>query len=838
MATVYLAEQLSLDRKVAIKIMSPEFSKSDDFRERFLREARTLAKFRHQNVITIYEVSFEDDQWFIVMEYLDGGDLKQRMRTGISYRESLKIVQQIADALSYAHEQHYVHRDIKPENCLFDSEDRLVLTDFGIAKSLEDSQDQNLTQTGLALGSPAYMSPEQYESPNVDYKSDLYSLGVVAYEAFTGERPFRADSAAALLYKHATEPVPKLPLDCAAAQSLVDQLMAKRPAQRPESAAEVSVMVGTLLSALPPSEEETAQIQRAAASAPVDTGGGVTTSSADEETRFEKKRFVDWQLLSSTDSNHVYKVMDMELGNPVAIKIPSMSGADSSVIRRQLRQLLQLSRSINHRGICPHYELYEGNRGAGVVMDYVEGDTLGDWISSNENNLFGTAELRFRMFYAIVEACAVAHAKGPHLALAPDQIIVKPNELTAPVVLNWGWYDASSLPETHYVAPELENGRFDISSDMFSLGLIGYELFTGRTLPDASVTVISSANHASSDSLPYISEVCPAFPRSLDAVIRRMMSVNPVDRPQTANDVLAALRPIELIETFTGLGTHHVEVVRPNQGSQANITSRFDSNKIQLEVCHIPGGHLYLGQTSTTPGRKIEISAFQMDAHPVSNKCYKRFLETTGYTAPPFIDHAHFGRDDCPVVGITWEDARAYADWLGGELPSEVQWEYAARAGNRTIYPWGSDALLPTSANIGGASLETSPVASYPDGRNQFDLWDMCGNVWEWCLDTFEPDFITKVRRGAIDPVFDAEGNEKSLRGGAFDSLEQMGACSFRFKSDQNAKINNIGFRLAYPTEEVAEDAVVVKKQTASKWAKAGSGSRNQGDIEPTFVKR
>ncbi len=246
MATVYLATQIKLGRHVALKLMSSRISQNDSFKKRFIREARTLAQFRHPNIITIYEVESIQDRWFIVMEYLDGADLKHLMMQGLTKHRSLEIARDVCLALAYAHERNYVHRDIKPENILFDKSGRLVLTDFGIARSMDDGGTQ-LTQMGVSVGTPAYMAPEQFESSNVDHRADLYSLGVMLFQMLSGERPFSADSAAAMLFKHATAEIPALPAASADVQPLINQLLAKQVSKRPESAAAVIEQIDRLL---------------------------------------------------------------------------------------------------------------------------------------------------------------------------------------------------------------------------------------------------------------------------------------------------------------------------------------------------------------------------------------------------------------------------------------------------------------------------------------------------------------------------------------------------------------------------------------------------------------
>jgi tRNA A-37 threonylcarbamoyl transferase component Bud32 len=192
MGFVYKVRQPSLDRIVAIKILSPELSRDLAFAERFAREARTLGKLNHPNIVMIFEHGEKDGFYYLIMEYVDGVNLRQAMRSGrFTPEQALAIVPGICDALQTAHEQGIWHRDIKPENILLDREGRVKIADFGIARIVGDPQrDFTLTRTGNALGSISYMAPEQHEKPHeVDHRADIYSLGVVIYEMLTGELP-------------------------------------------------------------------------------------------------------------------------------------------------------------------------------------------------------------------------------------------------------------------------------------------------------------------------------------------------------------------------------------------------------------------------------------------------------------------------------------------------------------------------------------------------------------------------------------------------------------------------------------------------------------------------
>lgn len=193
MGAVYKARQKHLDRLVALKILPPQIGQDPAFAERFTREARSLARLNHPQIVTVFEFGHtEDGLYYFIMEYIDGTDLRQLINAAdLSPKEALAIVPQICAALQFAHEEGIVHRDIKPENILIDKKGRIKIADFGLARLLDQpAKAYTLTQAGQRMGTPHYMAPEQIEHPGqVDHRADIYSLGVVFYEMLTGELP-------------------------------------------------------------------------------------------------------------------------------------------------------------------------------------------------------------------------------------------------------------------------------------------------------------------------------------------------------------------------------------------------------------------------------------------------------------------------------------------------------------------------------------------------------------------------------------------------------------------------------------------------------------------------
>ena len=241
MADVYRAEDERLGREVALKALPAEFARDPERIERFEREVRAAARLNHPNIVTVYEFGQGEGQHFYTMALMTGGDLKTRIRAqaeGMPAEDARAVTLAMARALHYAHGRGFVHRDVKPENILFGEEETPQLTDFGIARAMESGT--RMTATGMSIGSPHYMSPEQAQGLKVDARSDLYSLGVVFYEMLTGRLPFEAVNTFAVAYSHINHPVPELPPALAAWQPVVDRLLAKSPEDRYGSAGKLA----------------------------------------------------------------------------------------------------------------------------------------------------------------------------------------------------------------------------------------------------------------------------------------------------------------------------------------------------------------------------------------------------------------------------------------------------------------------------------------------------------------------------------------------------------------------------------------------------------------------
>ena len=232
MAAVYLAKDLILDRLVAIKVLRLDFRQNDDAMRRFRREALSATQLIHPNIVGVYDVGQSQEMNYIVMEYVEGTDLKDyvRQRGALHPIEAVRIMMQIVSAIAAAHQNRIIHRDIKPQNILIDKEGNVKITDFGIAVALSDT---SLTQTNTLLGSVHYLSPEQARGGMATIQTDIYALGIVLYELLTGKVPFDGESAVSIALKHFQEPLPSIVNPIAMVPQSLENIVLKATAKDP-----------------------------------------------------------------------------------------------------------------------------------------------------------------------------------------------------------------------------------------------------------------------------------------------------------------------------------------------------------------------------------------------------------------------------------------------------------------------------------------------------------------------------------------------------------------------------------------------------------------------------
>jgi len=285
MATVYKAYQASLGRHVAVKVLAGNLAKQETVRKRFDREAKAVASMSHPHILPVYDFGEQDGMLYIVSHLVEGGSLKDRLSQPLAPGVAGRIAHEVTLALDYAHRQGVVHRDVKPGNILLDRDGRALLTDFGVAKIVAETQ---YTQTGTSVGTPAYMSPEQGKGEEIDGRSDIYSLGVVLYEMLTGSAPFRSDTPLGVMHQHVfAQPLsprsinPRIPRRL---EKAILKALAKEPGDRYRTAREMASALERAVKFAPAGELPDAQPDEALTRAVTPSSANITAQRLAEAT--------------------------------------------------------------------------------------------------------------------------------------------------------------------------------------------------------------------------------------------------------------------------------------------------------------------------------------------------------------------------------------------------------------------------------------------------------------------------------------------------------------------------------------------------------------------------
>jgi serine/threonine protein kinase/formylglycine-generating enzyme required for sulfatase activity len=690
MGNVYAAEDPLIKRKVAIKVLPPEFARDKSLIDRLLAEAQAAGRLNHPNVVTIYDVNHDVDSYFIVMELVPGGSVQDYLakKGSPGWRAATKLVGEACKALQAAHEIGLIHRDIKPSNLMLTSDGHVKVADFGLAK-IEASDVTMHTQPGTILGTPAFMSPEQCRGDKIDLRTDIYSLGCTYYAILTGKPPFEAASSMQVMFAHCSAPIPDpRAMNIDAPEGVVEILqkaLAKNPDERYATAKAMLADLRAVLS-------------------------GAST--------------VNTQALESL----AHAVPQQEVFEPPAVM----------EVRRPRQKL-------------PPWALLVGGAMAGMIVILI----LGMLVRSAWNNRRPGA--------------------GNEHVMKPRQ---QPKIITeaAPVP------PAPSIPATAPIAPPVE--ATETTPQPLDFG----ELSRG------AVSQIKSTPTPTAQTRPVtLTPAAPPPPApKLDPTLTNSIGEKLVLCPAgsfTMGD-----------KAFPDAPPHTVKLTKP----------------------------FYIGEREVTQGALAKV----LGSLPLAEK----------------IQH-----DELPAAFTSWDQATLFCKRLSElpaekaagrvyRLPTEAEWEYACRAGKTTRFAYG-DQLRKEDANFGKdvsillrraeerrggggepparpgpgqrpprgprpAEPQNSPSEPGPDDRSQhpleaagaylpnaWGLYDMHGNVWEWCSDFYAADAYKREEN--TDPTGPATGRTHVARGGCWSSFATQCASGYRNgKAEPNQREPSYGFRL------------------------------------------
>lgn len=693
MGTVYRAKHVLIQNDLAVKVLHSSLVADRHAVARFQREATAAARIKHPNAVGVTDFGrTEDEIVYIVMELFIGKSLRDviEQQGPLEAERAVTIIRQVCLALDAAHRSGVIHRDVKPDNIVIEENsgqgEMVKVLDFGIAKLKDGPSGEpggRLTRQGVIIGSPHYLSPEQCQNSELDARSDIYSLGIVLYEMFTGDVPFKAPTPIAVAMMHTTEKPPHvkekredLPDPIA---NVVMRALEKTPANRPQSAIELAQ-----------------ELERACLEA------GVTVPPLPGATA---------AFTLGSENNNDY----------------------------QTRQMATVKASVKHSGSMSAVKPETPAKpGTGAISP----------TNGAANN--GTGKGSRDLPPAPSAKFSTTSSLSPEKASKPT-----PGSLTGGLT------------------PNTPSGQYDPDAPSFISAIPSY--------PPASATppAISLGNTSPTN----------------------LLSFGQLDQPSSSSQSFIKIGVAAAVVIVLGVVIAYFAFFRTPAPTKTGNNNVDPSVNTPPGMIFIKGSSFTMGHNASDkqsdiekfsgPEHSVTVASFYIDKTEVTNQEYKKFVDATHHPAPSNWKDNQFppGGDLEPVVNVTWTDADAYAKWAGKRLPTEAEWEYAARGTDGRAYPWGNEWLegVAVSNELPGKDVHT--VGSLPKGASPFGVLDMAGNVGEWTDD----DFVSYPgNTDQIDPKY--KGN-KVFRGGSFTNDKKYLTTYFRNWVKPTISDKALGFR-------------------------------------------
>ncbi|MCO1333527.1 bifunctional serine/threonine-protein kinase/formylglycine-generating enzyme family protein [Microbulbifer sp. OS29] len=764
MSSVYLAIQRSVGRQVALKVMSPVLNADPIFSERFQREANIVGQLSHPNIVGIHDIGRYRSLNYIAMDFMSGGSVSECLAKGdLEPLDALNVVRQIAMALDHSHSKGYVHRDLKPDNILFREDGSAVLSDFGVARAV--ARTTRMTSSGMVVGTPHYMSPEQARGTAVDGRADLYSLGVVFYEMLTGAVPYQAEEAVAIAIKHLTDPIPRLPARHALYQPLIDRFLAKDPDKRFQRGLDIADAADQLVATLagkpthPISQlnNSTLEISSLARALALTIYGSITDQF--------RRGLPRWR-------NTLDKVPKERKEQDTIVRLRQFLAEPTKHKRPWLTSTLMMAGLLSLWGLLSIIGYQSGWKTGVESLDRAAGFTA--------SSLIGSAEKHPTTHIKTVE--------GP-VSTSPTTL-----DAGAQTPINLGTKDPVTGPE-----PTINSHTPTAATPILN----NSEAENSQALVEAVSTISEPALSA----LTVISQ--PSDTRV------RIMNIGPRYHPGIRldpgrYDIEISKPGFTAVRQWVSIEQEDLKlevVLKRAYFVGKKIQSKLISGGMGPPMIVVGAGSFTMGnnqRTLTSPAHQVQIQqSFAISSREITFAEYDRFAESTGNPKP---SDATWGRGERPVINVSWHDAQRFVEWLSKEsgqhyrLASEAEWEYAARGGNTHPFWWASsDARGKANCRRGCSSkfnrlfsISTAPVGHYP--ANPFGLFDTAGNVAEWVNDCYQAGYDPSNATAA--PLMVSGCQVRTVRGGSMRDPSNRITSDYRKGLDQTASAKDVGIRV------------------------------------------
>ncbi|MCB0168173.1 MAG: SUMF1/EgtB/PvdO family nonheme iron enzyme [Anaerolineae bacterium] len=765
-AVVYRARHTKMAREVALKVIFDNHANDPAFVERFRQEAQTAAGLRHRRLVTLYEFGELEGRLYLAMELIPGPSLRDLLaeRGPLPLAEALPLLTQLAEALDYLHSRQLVHRDLKPANVLLEGEHprwQVTLADFGLVRSLEHST--HFTQTGSSLGTPAYFAPEQAASEKwgeISPLTDVYALGVLTFEMLLGRLPFEGDGLA-LIRAHADDE-PVIPLDQVTELGddlvqLLQQALAKPTEERFASARALAVALRSLAEQREATKKRQAELDDLL----------IQAKSAHKK--------VDWLEVQRL----CVAIMQRDPAQPDALKMMleattglQQAGEAEARRRERLRRYQNGAEAVQE-------ECWD------EAIAALEAVVIEDPDFKDAAELLDTA--RAEQLRDEAHNKAIAHDEAGRW---PEACHLWLQVLDGRLDYKKGDALRRLLTALKNMLPQLENTRRGFYQQRRELKQSRQALVLYDRLAVALAASDWTAVIAAGEELLTLSGHLPQVERWLvqarSELDRKTMIETDMIVYQELPDWLSDANETQEFDPDTETENTKTPIEKAESAIITPKTKIWHKDGKKME--YVPAGEFLFGDGK----ERKDLPEFWIDKTPVTNAEYKRFLEANPNHPVPNINEGWAkpynwddktrtypeGRADHPVVLVSWQDAQSYAQWANKRLPTEEEWEKAARGTDGRNYPWGHITSSIKRCNMYRNEGGTTPVGYYsPQGDSPYGVVDMVGNVWEW-----------------TDSVYGGLG--KVLRGGAWDSKSvSHQRISIRQGNLEGVRNNNLGFR-------------------------------------------